>query len=171
MRDGKVKIDVKTLKILKLLMKNSKLSYRQIAKKLGISPTAVISRIRSLENAGIIKKYTIELDYSKLGFDFPVIIEVRVSKGMLAEVEKRIAEHPNVLGVYDITGDFDVAILALFKTRKDLDRFVKNLQRLEYVERTYTKLILNIIKNERNIEIDKVLREEVSSEEEEFELI
>jgi len=88
-----------------------------------------------------------------LGYSLPVIIDVRVSKGKLFEVKREIARHPNVLAVYDITGDFDVAVLAVFKTRRELDAFVKMLQRMEYVERTHTKIILNIIKDERELPI------------------
>ena len=94
----------------------------------------------------IIRDYTITLDYSQLGYNLPVIIDVKVSKGQLFEVEKEIAKNENVIAVYDITGEFDVTVLATFKSRRDLDKFIKDLQRMEYVERTYTKLILNTIK-------------------------
>ena len=146
-------IDEKDIKILKVLLEDSRLSFRQIAKRTGLAVSTVVSRVRRLEESGIIKKYTVEIDYEKLGYSLPVIIDVRVSKGKLFEVEREIARHPNVLAVYDITGDFDVAVLAVFKTRRELDAFVKMLQRMEYVERTHTKIILNIIKDERELPI------------------
>jgi len=155
-------IDEKDLKILEVLQENSRLSFRRLAKKTGYSVATVMSRIKKLEEIGIIKKYTVEIDYSKLGLDFPVIIDVRVSKGKLFEVEEEIAKDPHVLAVYDITGDFDVAILAIFKTRKELDKFVKELQKMKYVERTYTKLILNIIKETLGSDITKIIKTEES---------
>ncbi len=151
-------IDEKDLKILEALQENSRLSFRQLARKTGFSVATVMSRVKKLEKIGIIKKYTVEIDYSKLGLDFPVIIDVRVSKGKLFEVEEEIAKDPHVLAVYDITGDFDVAILAIFKTRKELDKFVKELQKMEYVERTYTKLILNIIKETLGNDVTKIIK-------------
>lgn len=151
-------IDEKDLKILEALQENSRLSFRQLAKKTGFSVATVMSRVKKLEEIGIIKKYTVEIDYSKLGLDFPVIIDVRVSKGKLFEVEGEIAKNPHVLAVYDITGDFDVAILARFKTRKELDKFVKELQKMKYVERTYTKLILNVIKETLGNSITKIIK-------------
>jgi len=132
--------------IINLLKKDARSSSRKIAKILDIAPSTVISRIRKLEKMNIIRGYTITLDYSQLGYNFPVIIDVKVSKGQLFEVEKEIAKNENVIAVYDITGEFDVTVLATFKSRKDLDKFIKDLQRMEYVERTYTKLILNTIK-------------------------
>ena len=52
-----------------------------------------------------------------------------------------------------VTGDFDVVVLAIFKTRKGLDQFIKKLQAYKYVERTNTKLILNTIKDSSTIKI------------------
>jgi len=144
------RLDRRDVMILSLLVENSRLSYREIARKTGLSSPTVIKRIQRLEEEGIIKRYTVEIDYSKLGYNLPVIIDVRVARGKLFEVEKQIASHPNVLAVYDITGEFDVSVIALFKGREDLDAFVKELQRIKYVERTYTKIILNVIKDERN---------------------
>lgn len=143
------KIDYKDIEILKVLSNDSRLSYRQVAKRVGLSVSTVISRISKMEESGIIKKYTIEIDMEKLGFKLPVIIDIRVRKGRLFEVEEEIAKHPNVLAVYDITGDYDVAVFAVFKERGELDKFVKMLQRMEFVERTHTRLILNIVKDNR----------------------
>lgn len=134
--------------ILNTLLESSRLSYRQIAKQLKISPATVMHHLNKLEGSGIIRNYTVNLDYEKLGFDVNVVIDVRVSKGKLFEVEKRIANHPSVQAVYDITGDFDAIIIAKFTSRKNMDTFLKKLQTIEFVERTETKLILNTIKEE-----------------------
>ena len=139
-------------KILNVLIDNSRLSLRQIAKKAGVSVATVMHHIKKLEKEGIIKKYTAKLDYEKTGYDVEVMIEIRISKGKLFDVEKKIAMHPNVFAVYDITGAFDAVILARFPTRRQMDNFLKKLQTYEFVERTETKLILNTIKEE-NIEV------------------
>ena len=86
------------------------------------------------------------IDYEKLGYDVEVLIETRISKGKLFEVEKVIAAHPNVVSVYDLTGDFDALILARFRSRKDMDTFLKKIQTYDFVERTNTRFILNTIK-------------------------
>ena len=147
-----MKIDIKDRKIINVLLDNSRLSYRQIAKKINLNIVTVINRIRKLEKEGIIKKFTISLDYSKLGYDFPVMIDARVLKGREIEIGKRINNHPNIFSIYDITGDYDLNILARFKTRKQLDDFIKELPRREAIVRTNTKLIIGTIK-EGNIKI------------------
>ena len=134
--------------ILNILIDNSRLSLRQIAKKANVSVATVMHHIKKLEKEGVVKKYTAKLDYEKAGYDVEVMIEIRISKGKLFEVERKIAVHPNVFAVYDITGAFDALVLARFPTRRQMDNFLKKLQTYEFVERTETKLILNTIKDE-----------------------
>ena len=129
-------------KILGVMIANSRLSLRDIAKKIGVSVATVMHHVKSLEDAGIIKGYTAKIDYEKSGYDIEVIIEIRISKGKLIEVERKIATHPNVFAIYDITGTFDAVILARFKSTRQMDAFLKKIQSYEFVERTETKLIL-----------------------------
>ena len=134
------------VKIITALLGNSKISYRKLARKLGVSVATIINRVGRLEKEKIIEGYTTSLDYEKLGYDVKVIIEVRVSRGKLFEVETKIANHPNVAAVFDVTGAFDSMIIANFKTRSEMDKFLKKIQSYEFVERTETKLVLNTVK-------------------------
>ena len=140
--------EVLDIKILNALLENSRNSFRQIAKKVGVSPATVMTHINALEKNGVIKGYSALLDYEKLGFEFNVIIEVKVSHGKLHEVEKKLAEDFNVFAVYDATGEFDTTVIARFRNRRALDAYVKKIQKFEFVERTLTKLILETQKEE-----------------------
>jgi DNA-binding Lrp family transcriptional regulator len=135
-------------RILSELLADSRQSFRQIARKVGISPGTVLKRIKRLETEGIIRYYTVILDHEKLGYDLAAIIELTISRGKLIDVEKEIAKHRNVLGVYDVTGTTDAMILAKFKTRRELNNFVKKILGIEFVERTNTRVILNTIKED-----------------------
>ncbi len=143
-------IDETDTSIMNILLDNSRLSYRQIAKKAGVSVATVMHRIKRLESRGIIRKYTAKLDYDKIGYDIVAIIDIKISKGKLAMMEKRIASHENVIACYDITGEFDAQITTRFRSRKGLDSFLKKIQTYEFVERTRTNLVLNVIKEEQN---------------------
>ena len=140
-------------KILNIMLANSRLSLREIAKRASISVATSMHHVKRLEKEGIIKKYTARLDYEKIGYDVEVLIFIRIMKGRLFEVEKKVAVFPNVFAVYDVTGDFDAIVLARFKTRRQMDSFLKKIQTFDFVERTETKLILNTIKQD-NIEIE-----------------
>jgi len=139
------KLDPTDMKIVLHLLENGRDSYRDIAKEIGISPATVMKRVKAMEKAGVIKHYGAVLDYDKIGYDLHVIVDVRVAKGKLHMVEKKISRHANVLSVYDNTGAYDATVIARFRTRTTLDSFLKKLQTYDFVERTDTKLVLSTI--------------------------
>ncbi len=141
-------IDEKDRKLLAFLQQDARLSYRQLAKKAKMSVLTVMKRVKAMETAGIITGYGASLDYEQLGFDVHAIIKARIAKGKLFEVERRVAHEKNVYAVLDHTGHFDTTILARFKHTRDLDRFLKRLQKYDFVERTETLLVLNTIKQD-----------------------
>ncbi len=141
-------LDELDLKILKALIENGRLSARKLAEMLEVSVGTVIKRIEKLEREKLILGYSVILNHEKLGYELASIIEIRVSQGKLLEVENQIAKMPNVYGVYDVTGDYDAIILAKFKSRKEMDDFIKGLLAMPYVERTRTHFVLNIVKED-----------------------
>lgn len=141
-------LDEIDMKILEALTLDARLSSREVAKHCGVSIGTVLSRIRKLEQQGIVKGYSASLDHEKLGYELTVVSEITVSKGRLLEMENEIARLPNVCCVYDITGSIDAIIVAKFKSREDLSKFTKRLLALPYVERTNTHVVLMTIKED-----------------------
>jgi DNA-binding Lrp family transcriptional regulator len=133
-------------KILKNLLEDARFSSRQIAKNVGVSVGTVLTRIKKMEDAGLIKGYSVILDHEKLGYELTVVTEITVSKGRLVEMENEIAKMPGVCGVYDVTGLTDAVIIAKFKSREDLGKFTKQLLALPYIERTNTHVALTTVK-------------------------
>jgi len=141
-------LDETDVKILKALTLNARLSSRQIAKQSGVSIGTVLSRIKRMEEEGIIKGYSALLDHEKLGYGLTVVTEITVSKGRLLEMENEIARLPNVCCVYDVTGLIDAIIIAKFKNREELSKFTKRLLAMPYVERTNTHVVLTTVKED-----------------------
>lgn len=137
--------------IIRLLNDNARLSFREIARKAHISIATVANRIRRLESEGIISGYAPRLNAEKLGYDIIALISLRIAHGKLMAVQEKIAADSRVYGVYDITGDWDSLILARFKTRAELNKFLKSLLATEHIERTSTSIALNVIKEEPRI--------------------
>jgi DNA-binding Lrp family transcriptional regulator len=133
-------------KILKNLLDDARFSSRQIAKNVGVSVGTVLSRIKKMEDDGLIKGYSVILDHEKLGYELTVVTEITVSKGRLIEMENEIAKISNVCGVYDVTGLTDAVIIAKFKNREGLGKFTKQLLALPYIERTNTHVALTTVK-------------------------
>jgi len=154
MTDNFNHIDITKLDIdiLKKLSEDSRISLRQLAKDLGNkSPVTIKNHIEKLENMGIITDYGVNIDYEKLGFDIIALIEITVSKGKMLDVERKIAQNPNVFAVYDITGSYDALILARFKSRAELSEMIKNeIHASAFVESSNTHIVLNVIKEDNS---------------------
>jgi DNA-binding Lrp family transcriptional regulator len=144
-------IDELDRKIIWALNLNARKSFREIAKEVGTSATAVINTVKKLETAGAIKGYIPVVDPEYFGIHLVAIIAVRISQGKLLETQKKISQDPRVAAVYDVTGDWDSFIIGYFKDREDLNRFVKKLLALPCVDRTLTHIVLNVVKEERRV--------------------
>ncbi|MCX8193160.1 MAG: Lrp/AsnC family transcriptional regulator [Nitrososphaeria archaeon] len=141
-------LDELDYKILIELVKDGRASFRKIAEKIGVSVSTIISRVEALKKDGVIKGYTAIIDPSKIGYNLSAVIHIRIRHGKLIEVQKTIAAHSSVFGVYDVTGESDSIILARFRNREELSKFIKTLLSNEYVERTITYIVLDTIKEE-----------------------
>lgn len=135
-------------KILRLLMDDARLSYNELGEKLAISASTAFSRVKRMTELKFIRKFAAIVDPEKIGMDMAVVIMVKGKGGHLEALEKRFSTMQNVYAVYDITGDWDVMLLARFSSRNDLNAFVKKLISLPYVEHTCTYTVLNTEKEE-----------------------
>jgi len=141
-------VDETSQKVLKEYLKDSRQSFREVARKISISSGTVANRIKELEETGIIKKYTTQLDYEKLGYELTAITEIIVSEGMMIEVGNKISEINNAINVYNVTGDSDILVMAKFKTRQELSDFTKTILKMPHVVRTKTQVVLNTLKED-----------------------
>jgi len=137
-------IDEIDKKIVNLLLFDADITNRELASKCNIALGTVNNRINKLKKLGVIKKKTITVDYEKLGYILEVLVGIKIKKGGFYEIAQKLAADLNVFLVMDMTGDYDAEVLARFKTRRQLDDFVKRLQQQSSVESTRTRLILNI---------------------------
>jgi len=135
-------------RILKNLLVDARLSARQLALKLGMSTVTVLSRIKKLEKMKIIKGYSALIDHEKIGYSLTAVIEIVAKNDKIIDIENEISKFENVCGVYDITGSTDTIIIAKFKERNELSKFVKDLASIPNVENTITHVVLNTTKED-----------------------
>jgi len=133
-------------KIIQELIKDSRTPVRTIASKANVSLGTVSNRIKALEEEGIIKSFTISVDYDALGYQLKVMISVKITRGMYPELAEELMLEGNVITIYDVTGQYDAVLICVFSDRSDLDLFLKRLQSHPLVETTHTVLVLNVTK-------------------------
>jgi len=151
------KIDALDIKVLIELQEDARKSLREMAEKLGVAEGTVYNRINKLKKLGVIKKFIPIVDYTKLGFDLIAVIGITAEGEHLLHIEELIAKEPNVTAVYDVTGEFDIITVARFRDRESLNAFVKKLAGMEHVKKTYTMLVLNVVKETHGIDLSKLL--------------
>jgi DNA-binding Lrp family transcriptional regulator len=146
-------IDDLDQRIIRALNQNARKSFRDVAKEIGTSVTAVINRVKKLEDSDFIRGYIPLVDPEYFGLNLIAIIAIRISKGKLLETQEQIAKDSRVMAVYDITGEWDSMLIGYFKDRLDLNDFVKELLSLENVDRTVTHFVVNVVKEDRRIHV------------------
>ena len=138
-------------KVLEEYLRDSRQSIREVARKVGVSSGTVASRLKEMEEAGIIRRYSAILDYEKLGYELTAITEITISNGKIIEVGEAIAKLSQATGVYNVTGDSDLMVVGKFRTRKELSDFTKKTLTIPHVLRTKTHLVLNILKEDFSV--------------------
>jgi len=146
-----MEIDEKDLRILDELKENSKRTTSRIGKKTGLPITTVHNRIKRMERQGIIKKYTIELDYPKLGKTITAYIMIHVIymlpnglKISQEDVAKDIKAMSGVERVEILAGGMDILVKLHVNDVEELNEFViKKLRKIDGVDKTQTLVVLN----------------------------
>ncbi len=137
--------------IIRQLNINARQSFRDMAKALGVSISTVSAHVKRLEEEGVLKGYAPIVDEAKVGYDLLAVIGLKIARGQLLPVQEEIGKDPRVYGVYDVTGEWDSIVTARFRSTRELDGFVKGVLSQEHVERTYTQVVLNVVKDEKRV--------------------
>lgn len=124
-------LDINTidLQIVKLLKENSRLSYTDLSRQVGLSPSAVRDHVLKLEDEGVIKNYTILLNDKKLGFDIEAIILLDVFSGQLSRVLREIPKISEIKEAHRITGSQNIHIRVSLKNQLLLQKLIDQLMK------------------------------------------
>jgi len=141
-------IDDTDRKILTVLLTDARTSLRSIAEQVGVALGTVSNRVKRMEELGVIRGYQVQIDADKVGWNMTVLCGLRIEKGQLMEVQRRIAEDERVFGIYDVTGEFDSMVLARVRNRAHLDDLSKTILSSEGIIRTVTHVVLNTVKQD-----------------------
>jgi DNA-binding Lrp family transcriptional regulator len=146
-------LDERDMEILLLLMKNAKQSLGKIAQKLEIPKSSVYRRIMKLEQAGVIRNYSISIDYEKIGKPITSFILISVlfqsTERSQEEIALDIIKIPEIYEIHIITGEYDMIAKARTKSVEELGNIiVKSVRNVEGVGKTITNVSLKKIKEE-----------------------
>jgi len=122
-----MKLDNTDLRILAELQNHGALSNVELARRVHLSPSPCLARVKALEHNGVIDRYVALANAAALGLGLNVFISISLkeqSKAALAEFEQRIAEHDEVMECYLMTGDSDYLMRVALPDIAALEKFI-----------------------------------------------
>ena len=128
-------------------------SLSRIADALDISVGTVYNHVKRLEEKGVLKGYTVTLDSDKLGYDLTAIILIRVDSRHRTEVEKELLKLHDIIAFYDITGKYDMLVIARFRDKTVLNSFIRNIQKLSNVKKVIVNVALDVVKEDFRVNL------------------
>jgi len=151
----KSKIDTIDLEIIKHLSSNAKISYTDLASRILVSPSTVHVRVKRLEDLGIIKNFTIRIDYSKLGFSFTAYLGVFLDQAKsIDNVVKVLKEIPQITVIDFTTGQFSIFCKVRAMDSAAARKVLKRIHTIDGISRTETFISMEEIINEKDSLID-----------------
>ncbi len=132
--------------IIQLLTQDSRQSYREIAKKLDISHVSVSSKVKALEEKGVIKGYTTVIDPDKMNI-YPLCLRISTGSGAdLSKIGNKIADYPEVNTVMRVSGDCELLALAMCRNRESALRLLDEVNKIVGVGKAESHIVLEAIK-------------------------
>ncbi|KZZ84079.1 Lrp/AsnC family transcriptional regulator [Bacillus sp. SJS] len=125
-----MKIDDIDRKLLNELNKNSRISMRELGRNIGMSSPAVSERIKQMESYGMIRGYTLDIDYGKAGYPISCIIEAVIKNGEYSRFRRHIESLTNVEFCHRIAGNACFMLKVHFETLQKTEEFIDGISSL-----------------------------------------
>jgi len=140
-------MDKKDLKILEMLQENARISYIEIARTLKVSEGTIRKRIIKMEENGVIKGYSVEIDPKYLGYSTIVLLGMDVEPKYFLSAARELSGMECVKWVYTSAGDHSIMAEIWAKNTNDLDRIVsEKMSRIKGVTDLCPAILMERIK-------------------------
>ena len=144
-------LDSTDRKLLSLLQSDSKQTNKELSLKLNLSVTAVYERIKKLEREGIIDKYVVLVNRSKVEKGFVVFCHLKLvqhTKEFISKFESEVVQLKEVLECHHVSGDYDYILKIVVKDMEAYREFlVTKLTTLEHIGSTHSTFMISEVKN------------------------
>ncbi len=140
-------------KILNILQENSRTSNAEIARQINMAPSAVLERIRKLEQKKIIKKYTVQIDPEEIGRGLLAFIQVKANGPVVdLKTAKEISKITEVQEVHIVAGEDSYLVKVRVKNPEELTQLLRTkFASIKSVRTTNTIIVLETVKETSNM--------------------
>ncbi len=137
------RIDKFDKKIIEELSLDSRSSLRDIGKKVKLSASSVRNRMARLKELGVIRRYTVDVDWRKMGYDIQVLLLITSWTGASREIYDTLTEYEQVMQVFWTSGPTNLVCIVRVKDMYELSLFITNrLEGIRGVEKIETMFLM-----------------------------
>lgn len=141
--------------ILSIIQQYGRESNAEIARQVGLAPSAVLERIRKLEERGVIRGYSASVDPKQVGFGLIAFVFVQ-TRECDYETDALLAKIPEVLEVHDVAGEDSYLLKMRASDPEDLARLMREkLKAIPNVSSTRTTIVLQTVKETTALPLDR----------------
>lgn len=147
------KLDAIDYQILKILQEEGRVTNLELSQRIGLSPAPTLERVKKLENKKIIEGYHARLNKQKLNLGVSVFIQVSLSRqvqNVISKFRERIHQIPEVIEMYQITGNADYLLKVLVQDIPAFERLIADkFSKMEEIGHVQTMLIISEVKSSK----------------------
>jgi Lrp/AsnC family transcriptional regulator for asnA, asnC and gidA len=148
--DKEIELDEIDKKIIEMLQEDSRQSFVEIAKELGVSDPTIHVRVKKLQEAGIIEKFTAVLAPAKVEKGVAAFIEINITPNTIEAVIRNLIRLDEVLEIHETFGDYDIIAKIRAKTNEALrDLVAKEIRTIPNIVSTRVTTVLKTRKEEQ----------------------
>ena len=143
-------------RILRYLVRDARKPIAQLARTLGLSESAVRRRIEGLVKSGVIRRFTVDIDYEKADNPITVLMGVNVGRMPGPKVAKALRDIDNIVEIYTVTGEFDLFLKIICEDIHCFEEIIEQIRNQDFIEKTRSFVVLNKIRDGHYEELIKI---------------
>ena len=136
-----------------MLQDNSRVAFKRIAEKVGVSEATIFVRVKNLRKRGVIKRFTVIVSPELLGKSLTAFVLINSEPKKLESVLETLSNMDDVYEVYDVTGTYYVIAKIRTENKESLAKIIDRIGMIDGVTRTETAIVLKSVKEETRIKI------------------
>jgi Lrp/AsnC family transcriptional regulator for asnA, asnC and gidA len=138
-------VRISDIDLIRELEKDCRKPFTEIAKKFKVSEAAIRKKVKKLLKLGIIR-FSLDIDYKKLGYNYVAIIGIDVLPEHFVKIIEMLKEDKEVKELYTSAGDHMILAKVVFRTNEELNEFVKRLEKNKMITKVCPAIILERLK-------------------------
>lgn len=155
--ENKETLDATDIQILRILQQNARLTVKELAAMIHLSPTPTFERQKRLEREGYIQRYTAVVDHHKLGNNVIVLCNIRLKQhthDLIQQFMDAVQHIDQITECYNTTGDYDFLIKVYARDMRDYQDFMLNtLGNIDCVGSLHSIIVIGEIKDSHVIPV------------------